>query len=726
MTALATMPSVRPPSARLAYHRYCSAVLAAIAESVELLSADGETLFPDGYFLRCRDPRTAADHGIGEVVPLARRGVGDGSALPPTVSALLDITVPESEYLPLFEAEWTSRATPEGGHWRCVPDDSGDYVFSYPIPDAPVPEDGLHYVALLLAALLDEADLVADGRVVHPAAVRAAGRSRPVPLRPLADPHPSAGRNEDTKSRIRRQPLFSVSQTEPTIPVLARHWALLRGLVDVRYKGETAALEGFRLRRTSDWVVPSPGHPSEVYEHLARVCNVACTFCYLFGNPDTLAIARAKKSIARDELDTRLRYYRPGERKALFAAQWELNEFLVDPRLPDVMREVRKRTDRAFFFTTNGNPLTPEIVERLAELKPVHFVVSTNTVDEPLRQEIMKEKAARTWTALHCLQELRRHEIPFGVSLVATPDFPLDDLTRTIDTVSALDPTFIRVNEAGFTRDHPFTMDFDTDELWSSVIEWLHGVRERTNTPVIAIPSAYEENFFHDDPLAPRIIGAVPGSPAAEAGLRPGDVIERLGFLRPKSRSELVSSLFMMRGKIKLGVRRGGRLLDLTLDTTLPPKYPYTGPVIGKYFVPHGVVAAPSISVADAAGIAEAVDETGARRAWLVTSPLMLPAAKAFIERYLPECADRIEFVVATNDYLGGNIRVLDMATVGDIHSALARRAEATGARPDLILLPSTGFNVHGRDLIGRHWGDLERCWNVPVRLLGHTTRFVF
>ncbi len=725
MTALA-MPPVELPSARNAYHQYCSTLLTVILRSTELLSADGEKLFPTGYFLRCRDRQTAADYGIGEVIPLLRSGSADASPLTATIDALLEITVPENQYIPLFEAAWTSKSGSEAGDWDCSPEASGDYAFSYSVPPAQASADDLDYLASLLATLLDEADLVQDDKVVYPAALRRAGATRSIPLRALAEPHASAERTENTKSKIRRQPLFSVSQTEPTIPVLARHWSLVIDLVDVEAKGQAVSVEGFRLRRTADWVVPSHGHPSEVYEHLARVCNVACTFCYLFGNPETLAIARAKKSIARDELDTRLHYYQPDKKRALFAAQWELNEFLVDPRLPDVMRDVRQRTDRAFFFTTNGNPLTPRIVEQLAELKPVHFVVSTNTVDEPLRQEVMKEKAARTWTALHCLQELRQHEIPFGVSLVATPDFPLEDLTKTIETVSGLDPAFIRVNEPGFTRDHPFKMDFDTDVLWGSVIEWLHEIRDQTNVPIVAIPSAFEENFFYDDPLAPRIIGTVPGSPAASSDLRPGDVIEKLGFLTPKSRSELASALLLMRGKVKLKVRRGGSLLDLELDTTIPWRYPFTGPVIGKYFVPHGIVTAPSISVSDATGIANAIDDTGARNSWLVTSSLMLPAAKVFVERYLPDHADRVEFVVATNDYLGGNIRVLDMCTVGDIHSALVRHVEETRKKPDLILLPATGFNPHGRDLIGRHWGDLERSWNIPVRLLGHTTQFVF
>ncbi|MDH6113586.1 wyosine [tRNA(Phe)-imidazoG37] synthetase (radical SAM superfamily) [Kitasatospora sp. MAP12-15] len=736
MTMLDIESPEQLPGAREAFHEYCLAVLGSILESADLIGADGSARHPSAYRLRCRDLDSAVDYGIGESRPL-RQPLGrlPGSTADPlreTLDALLGITIPENSKVPLFAADWQCPDGASAGSWDHAPDTSGDFVFSYPIPK-PGPTQATEatagradYPAQLLSALLDEVDLLEEGRAVYPVSLRSADGEYALFLRPVAEPHPMAERTEDARTAIRRQPLFSVSQTEPTIPVLARHWALLANLLRVSKGGDATVLDGFRLRHTVDWVVPSHGHPSEVYEHLARICNVACSFCYLFGNPDTLAIARAKKSIARDELDTRLAYYRPHERRALFSAQWELNEFLVDPRLPEIMRTLRQATDRPFFFTTNGNPLTPRIVEQLAEVKPVHFVVSTNTVDEPLRQEVMKEKPSRTWTALHCLQELRKHEIPFGVSLVATPDFPLDDLTRTVEAVSELDPNFIRINEPGFTRSHPSSMDFDTDVLWGSVIEWTQRMREQTSVPVIAIPSAYEENFFYDDPLAARVIGTVPGSPAAACDLRPGDVIVKVGFLEPKTRSEVVSALMLVKGLVRLQVRRGGRLFETTLDTDLPMQYPYTGSFIGKYIVPHGVVTAPSISAGDAKGIAAQIEDTGARHSWLVTSSLMLPAARAFIERYLPDYADGIDFVVATNDYLGGNIRVMDMCTIGDINAALVRRYEQVGRKPDLILVPATGFNAHGRDLVGRHWGDLERFWSVPVRLLGHTTQFVF
>src|SRR5439155_23883639 len=115
-------------------------------------------------------------------------------------------------------------------------------------------------------------------------------------------------------------------------------------------------------------------------------------------------------------------------------------------------------------------------------------------------------------------------------------------------------------------------------------------------------------------------------------------------------------------------VRRGARVVELVLDPGAPVSYPYTGHLIGKYVLPYGLVVAPSLSLGDAKVIDRAIEETGARRPWLVTSKLMEKQARTFVARWLPDRAGTLRYTVVDNDYLGGNIKVLDMATVSDIH----------------------------------------------------------
>jgi hypothetical protein len=529
-----------------------------------------------------------------------------------------------------------------------------------------------------------------------------------------------------------------VAATEPTIVAVARHWALLARMLRVQpvagatrrlpLAGDPAPdqLTGFLLRDLAMWTVESEGHPSEIYEYLARVCNVACQFCYLFGNPDDLAVARGKKVIAADEMDTRLRYFDPGSRRTLFKSQWEINEFLVDPKLPQVLRALRAASDHEFYFITNGSPLLPRVIELLDEVRPVTLIISTNTIDAPLRQQVMNERRTQTETAYNCLERLSELEIPFGLSFVATPDFPTRRLAEAMEKIEPLRPAVIRVNLPGFTKDHPYRLPIDSERLWASAVTEIAALRESFRTPIVIIPSAYEANTLFDDPHEPRITGTVPGSPAAHAGFKAGDVVERIGMFSISSRAQIQSLVMLLRRPTQVRIRRGSTVMTLTLDPDAPTAYPYNGHLIGKYITPYGLVVAPSLSLGDAKVVSAAIAETHARRPWLVTSHLMEVQARSFVHRRVPEAAGRLHYTIVANEYLGGNIQVLDMATVADICRAIRRDMGDTGARPDLVLLPGTGFNSEGRDIAGRHWGDLERALGVPVRLLDVTTQFLF
>jgi hypothetical protein len=642
------------------------------------------------------------------------------------LEALLKITVPESSIGPLFDAQWQVELgdLSTDGSWIVPARTDPDFVFSYPLPHAQSPSNLAEYGAETLAILLDVVDLLADGRPVVPDQIVLRETGAMVDLPAPSQLLELGPRSEGSEGTGSRQPLHSVASTAPYFPAIARHWALLASLLRLANK-PGQRIEGFQLRRTADWVVPSSGHPSEVYQYLARVCNVACKFCYLYGNPAGLAVARGSKVISGGELNTRLRHYDPVRGRALFPSQWEINEFLVDPKLPDVLRELRRRSPQAFFFITNGNPLSPRVIDLLAEVKPVHLIISTNTFDAPLRSATMRESESQTRTALDCLQRLVDVRIPFGVSLVALPDFPPAQLADTILRLNELRPAFIRVNLPGFTRDHPFPLTFDIDRVWTEAVTMIQNLRASVQTPLLTIPSAFEENFLRSDPHEVRVLGVLPGSPAARCGLSPGDVVTRLGSSSIESRAQLQALLLLTRNPVVMQIDRDGARIVCRLDPDTTADSPYLRPVFGKYLFPHGLVVAPSISLLDVDAVRTAMEDGRVRQAWVVTSPIMLPAARTLFHRHAPELLERLHFVVTRSEFLGGNIQVLDMCTIGDISRAVSREL-GTRRAPDMIFLPSTGFNELGRDLAGRHWGDLERWFGIRVCLLHVTAQFLF
>lgn len=675
------------------------------------------------------------DGTASRIEPIAR-----DRADPLALTALLAVTTPQSGHVPIWAGIATHPASGTTVSWDHANDRSPDFAFQYPIaadPQATEPQAtgreprSPSARARLLAIISDCVDLRdGGGKVIDVGEIG----GEPVPYYEPWQALDLGVRSDGRDGTGELQPLHSIAATEPAILCLARHWQLVTREWDFGAPVRTGrpepertaahAIGSFRLRHLPDWVVPADGHPAEVYEYLARVCNVACDFCYLYGNPSTLAVARGQKVIKDSELETRLKYYDSAARRSLFHAQWEINEFLVDPKIHSVLPALRERTAEPFYFITNGSPLKGKVLDLLSAIKPVHLIVSINSLDEALRGAVMHERAGQTTTAVGALHELAKRQIPFGVSIAAFPEFSLADIQRTIRIVDEIGAGFVRVNQPGFTRELPYSGSFDTNERWTAVVAAIREIRGQVSLPVFTIPSAYEENHFNSDALRARVIGTVPRSPASLAGLRCGDVIETINGMPVRTRSDVVPLLLLARNSARLVITRDGQPTELLMTGPDEHVFPYDGHILCKYLFPWGVVVAPCLSASSATQICQHIDEVGAGSVLLLTSHVMRPAAEQLLARFAPEAARVVRYAEPPNDFLGGNIRVLDMATIGDFAGEIRRDITANG-RPDLVLVSESAFNRHGRDLRGRHWRDLERAFCLPVRLMS-VSRFAF
>lgn len=109
------------------------------------------------------------------------------------------------------------------------------------------------------------------------------------------------------------------------------------------------------------------------------------------------------------------------------------------------------------------------------------------------------------------------------------------------------------------------------------------------------------------------VVTPMPGSPAARAGLRPGDVIESIDGVRSDTML-LADAVDRIRGEpgtvVKLGIRRGGslRLLDITREV-IPPEEPVEYRLVEAFSASYGYVRLNRFVPGAASRMASALDQ---------------------------------------------------------------------------------------------------------------------
>ncbi|HSR11039.1 MAG TPA: radical SAM protein, partial [Thermodesulfobacteriota bacterium] len=483
------------------------------------------------------------------------------------------------------------------------------------------------------------------------------------------------------------------------------------------------AVDGFRLKDLREWLVPSAGDPAEVFDHLATRCDCDCAFCYLRGNPSSLALEHPERKPDGEwqECRTRLKYFSPPARRSLFPSLGSPYEVLAHPRALDLLGELRQKTDRPFRLSTNGNRLSPALIEKLARLKPVYLYLSLNSFSPARRGEIMATAVPET--AIRSLPLLMEHGIPYAVVIVPWPspskEEMLSDLTETIRYADRHNAHLVEVSLPGFTRFFSAEPPFDTEEVWPAVVRAVRDLRPAAATPLLLKPALYEETLFETKFNTAAVLGTVKNSPAFFSGLQAGDMIEAVGGLKVSSRPQARDLLRLHHARasssLSLSVRRGGNVLEIPLQAARH-EYPYapvTDHHLGVIF--GGAGFRPSL-VED---LSAAIRNRGAKRVLLFSSRLVRPVLKQLLSESALFGGVDIEVEVPGNRYFGGNIFMGDLLVVGDFIEAL-RDYLKKNVSPDLVVIPSSPFSLGawGRDLEGRVFTDIEREVGIPVALL--------
>jgi hypothetical protein len=179
--------------------------------------------------------------------------------------------------------------------------------------------------------------------------------------------------------------------------------------------------------------------------------------------------------------------------------------------------------------------------------------------------------------------------------------------------------------------------------------------------------------------------------------------------------------------KVNLVVRRDGRYFKVVIDPEIHyplARYPHT------HSSARGMIIPSSFRLGYLDRIREYIEKHQAKSVLVMTSELMKPTVEQALEDvpiFPPDVTIHLE--VPQHRYWGGNIVVSDLLVVDDFIDQTCKFIQRTGTRPDLIVIPGSGFNhtragFWKRDMVGNYYKRIENVTGIPVELVNTETIF--
>lgn len=407
---------------------------------------------------------------------------------------------------------------------------------------------------------------------------------------------------------------------------------------------------------------------------ITSACNLRCVFCSHRQNPPDLEVFFiSHQSLAA--IRERASFLDPGKKIVIGEAVTRImeGEPLVNPELLPILAWLRRRFRRTTVaLTTNGTLLTPEMVAELAEVKPLEVTLSLNSATAEGRRLLMGDRHPEI--ALAAPRLLAQAGIPFSGSIVAMPHLVgWEDVERTVRFLAQAGAETVRVFLPGYTRLAPPELRFP-DGLWAELRRRVATWQKEVSTPLLVEPPGLTE-------LKAEIRGVLPGTPAAAAGLRPGETIVRIGGEVVFSRVDAFWRL-QAAGPVTVETEAGGKAR--TVQVTKRPG------------ARSGLVFDYDLSPTAWEEFLRLLRRERPKEVVVATSKLAAPLVRAAAARESLPCS--LTVLPVPSRFFGGNICCAGLLTVADFQAAIG------ALDADLFVLPGIAFDAKGRDLIGRSY----------------------
>jgi len=444
-----------------------------------------------------------------------------------------------------------------------------------------------------------------------------------------------------------------------------------------------------------------------------------CPFCYEEGDPEGGSVLNEPAEMATmEEIETRLKYRDPKTGSGIFQPLTYINEIFCNPQAMDILERLRLAApSEVLSFVTNGTFLHEENIARLAQLKPVFFNFSVNSLDPVVRKRILRDPQPEI--AIQAVELLRKYRIPYLGSLVCWPTIPWPDIRNTVHKLDEAGCAVIRYSLSAYSK-HLKGRHYDRNEFWAAGLAVAQELMEEVDTPIKVEPYHYMDPTF-----LPHIAGVIKGSPASRAGMRIGDLILAVDGVSVPTANHVLSRLARAARRQRTTIvtfrrKRDGKTVTAELDdATGPFGYPYDD-MLGFKGFEWGIILVENLKFRYLEEIRQLIASYGARRVLICSSELMRPIVEKMIAVSKAFRNYEIFLEVPENRFFGGTVVLGDLLVVEDYVSFINEFQAKHRDGVDLVLIPSSPFSRGGwlRDLAGVPFTEIERRTGLKVALV--------
>jgi NifB/MoaA-like Fe-S oxidoreductase len=419
---------------------------------------------------------------------------------------------------------------------------------------------------------------------------------------------------------------------------------------------------------------------------LTTNCSTSCIFCSHLQNPDEINAFYIEK-LSRGQIDT-LTEFLDGTRKIVIGESatriCEGEPFLRDDIMEILYNLRSKYSDTLIQITTSGIHLDETVLSGLKQIGNIELNVSLNSCSIQGREKLYRGKAHRS--AVDSVKRLRHYGINYSGSIVAMPHLVgWEDIRDTVLFLCEHGATTIRIFMPGYTRFSKGILP--PEDIRSSLEKFTGDLRKIVDTPIIMEPSGIKD-------LHARVEGVLRGSPAWDSGILKDDIILKVNGKAAVSRVDAYYRTLKACCPV-LEILRAGELRHITVDK---PEKDASGMVFNYDIHPETIDE-----------IERAILRNRGSRCLIITSELAYGILNCCIMQN-----DRVKIEAVKNNYFGGNIMCAGLLTLSDIEAHLGSRVH----RAEVIMLPGIMFDSSGRDLLGRHFKEMEQGLGIKVEVI--------